>query len=393
MTVGGSSQTGRTCHKCGNVMPQAAKFCGIDGSALDISSAKSEPQARDEVLATKENQQRQCPKCLRLYPLRATFCGSDGNELLVAKQETANPDTLVTTFASKQDLIEPKDTLIGTTLDNKYKIESLIAEGGMANLYRAHQLGMDRAVAIKVMCPKVAPSSQAVERFEQECKLAAKLNHPNIVSVYDVGFVKPNEPYLVMEFIDGQALSDELVQKGPPPPTVAISIIIQILRGLEEAHGLGIIHRDLKADNILLQRKTQRSDWVKIVDFGIASLAESSKRFTKAGIFIGTPVYMAPEQFKSRPLDVRQDLYAIGIVLFELLTGEVPFDGESPEVIMMKHLMEEPPELSKLRPDIPSELGVIIKKALQKDPEQRFQTAAEFREALESCIDGLDENS
>jgi serine/threonine-protein kinase len=245
---------------------------------------------------------------------------------------------------------------------------------------------MDRTVAVKVMLPSVAANSKAGERFAQECKLAGRLNHPNIVSVYDVGFVTPNEPYLVMEYIDGQSLAQELSLKGPPPLEVAANIFTQVLRGLEEAHSAGIIHRDLKPDNILLQRKSNRLDWVKIVDFGIANLADGSKRLTKVGAFIGTPNYMAPEQFKSKPLDIRVDLYSLGIVLFETLTGVLPYDGDSPEAIIMKHLMDEPPELATLRPDAPQCLGTILKKALAKDPSERFQNPVQFRQALESCI-------
>jgi serine/threonine-protein kinase len=270
-------------------------------------------------------------------------------------------------------------------LDGRYRIETIIAQGGMAILYRAHQIGMDRTVAIKVMLPTFAPNSQAAERFAQECKLAARLNHPNIVAVHDVGMIGPQQPYLVMEYIDGVSLSNELSEHRPPL-TTALTIICQVLKGLEEAHGAGIIHRDLKSDNILLQRKSSdRSDWVKIVDFGIANLADRTKRLTKTGSFIGTPAYMAPEQFRGKAIDTRVDIYAVGIVMFEVLTGNVPFDGDSPDIIMMKHLIEEPPSLSESRTDVPPQIEAVMRKALAKDAGDRFQTATDFRVALEAC--------
>jgi serine/threonine-protein kinase len=359
---------------------------------------------------------------LDFFPARGKFCASDGTKLVEAKElsvaakETkpaereeppSNADMPKAHAASvnvpgaavagesaqrAEEYIHPalqgagRAELIGVTLNDKYRLESVIAEGGMATLYRAHQLGIDRTVAVKVMLPNVAPSATAIQRFEQECILAARLNHPNIVSVYDVGFVSPERPYLVMEFIDGRSLAQELVDKGAPPLTVAAQVLIQVLKGLEEAHSMGIIHRDLKPDNILLQRKSNRSDWVKIVDFGIANLTESPKRLTKWGAFIGTPVYMAPEQFKGKPLDVRIDLYSLGVVMFETLTGDVPFDGAGPEVIMMKHLLEAAPKLAQVRPDAPECLQAVLDKSLAKDPEQRFQSAAEFRQALEDCL-------
>lgn len=384
-------KSGRICSQCGCLMPIEAKFCAIDGTAFDA-------QATTSTYASIETQLR-CPTCSRFYPQRAQFCASDGTPLtapagLIA--QTAERSTQRSTGVAAQPIhaanqsTEQGDAdseLIGTIIDGRYRIEALIAEGGMAVLYRAHQLGMDRTVAIKVMFPIIGPSSQSTERFAQECKLAAKLNHPNIVSVFDVGIVGPKQPYLVMEYIDGVSLRRQLTDKGPPPIDTAISIISQVLKGLEEAHAAGIIHRDLKPDNIILKQQSKRPDWVKIVDFGIANLSDNSKRFTKTGSFIGTPVYMAPEQFKGKPLDTRVDLYSLGIVLFEVLTGDVPFNAETPDLIMMQHLVDEPIDASKLRADVPQSLDAVVKKALAKERDERFQNAVEFRQALEACLE------
>jgi serine/threonine-protein kinase len=168
---------------------------------------------------------------------------------------------------------------------------------------------------------------------------------------------------------------------------MASKILIQTCLGLEEAHNAGIIHRDLKTDNILLHDNFQRPDWVKLVDFGIAHLLQGSKRLTKAGRVMGTPEYMAPELFREGPLDTRLDIYALGILLFEILTGKPPFESESNEVMMMKHLMEAPPHLMSIRNDSPAvaSFDAIIQKAMKKDPNERYQTATEFRIALESA--------
>jgi len=416
----------RVCPKCKYVSQAGAKYCGIDGTAL---TNVKEPDAskrhvQQQLLPGDLKRQNRCPLCSRTFPQRANFCASDGSKLFIQEQSEAELKQANTQVEEKipeagskrikpaqadqssstgeleanlEKIPEPQipeplvsstehKNLIGTTVSGRYRIEAIIAEGGMATLYRAQQLGMDRIVAIKVMLPAFNANSKAVERFAQEGKLTARLTHPNIVSVYDIGFIGTNEPYLVMEYIDGQSLAEELRETGPPSLPVAMNILNQVLRGLEEAHSAGIVHRDLKPDNILLQRKPNRSDWVKIVDFGIANLTDSSKRLTKVGAFIGTPSYMAPEQFKNKPLDIRVDLYSLGVVMFEILTGDVPFDGESPDVIIMKHLMEEVPQLSQLRADLPSSLDTVLKKAMAKEPHQRFQNALEFREALEACL-------
>lgn len=386
----GSTKTetklGRTCSKCHSFVFGKAKFCALDGTELKIDT--DTPPPKDYV---------SCSYCGRLFPPGALYCASDGIRLYKfapaheAPREDWRPESVSESgrhIILNDQVSKSRATveLIGSVLDGRYRIETIIAQGGMAILYRAHQIGMDRTVAIKVMLPTFAPNSQAAERFAQECKLAARLNHPNIVAVHDVGMIGPQQPYLVMEYVDGVSLSHELSENGPPPLATALTIICQVLKGLEEAHGAGIIHRDLKPDNILLQRKSSdRSDWVKIVDFGIANLSDKSKRFTKTGSFIGTPAYMAPEQFRGKAIDTRVDIYAVGIVLFEILTGSVPFDGDSPDVVMMKHLIDEVPPLAELRPNLPAQVEVAMRKALAKEVAERFQTATEFRLALESC--------
>ncbi len=279
--------------------------------------------------------------------------------------------------------------LIGKVIDNKYLVQSMLGEGGMAVVYKAHHTIMERTVVIKVMHGWLMANDKSIERFMRECKTTAKLSHPNIVTVYDVGSLGGNAPYLVMEYIKGEALADKIHRQGALPFSTTANIIIQMCRGLQEAHNHGVIHRDLKPDNVLLQDKSDRPDWVKIVDFGISHIVhESGKRLTKTGRMVGTPEYIAPEQLKDKPMDMRTDLYALGIMIYEMLTGHVPFEGESAESILMKHLMDEPPPMSKYKPEFKdgTPFDAIVTKLLQKDPDARYQTATELRLDVEQTL-------
>ncbi|MBP6747197.1 protein kinase [bacterium] len=395
-----------SCPTCSRALPATSKFCGFDGT--DLSLAK-EGQASRKV----------CSVCGRFYPGYASFCAFDRSSLQVMKtqrelnqttsgdletnqsQETQivpvlPPATSTAQIAADDRLLganaeEPYSDLIGKTIDKKYLVQSVLGEGGMAVVYRAHHVQMERTVVIKVMQGWLLSNRNSVERFERECKLTAKLNHPNIVSVYDVGLINGKEPYLVMEYIKGESLADKIHNSGALPFATTANIIIQICRGLQEAHSSGIIHRDLKPDNVLLQHKSDRPDWVKIVDFGISNFVHGSKKLTKTGRMVGTPEYIAPEQLKDRPIDMRTDLYGIGIMMFEMLTGRVPFDGESAESILMKHLLEDPPTMAEVRPELGENnlFQPIVDKLLKKNPDERYQTATELRLDVEHALNAV----
>lgn len=414
--MNGVSSAQVTCPTCGKFLPRTSKFCGFDGT--DLTLAKTGGDVR-----------KICNLCGRFFPGYANFCAFDRSSLEVLKGQAVNlaatsppaltgpaisappapslagdtvdvsrqavPNELHAAPADDDDEDDgneddgPYSALIGKTIDGKYLVQSVLGEGGMAVVYKANHVQMERTVVIKVMQGWLLSNKNSVERFERECKLTAKLNHPNIVSVYDVGSIDGKEPYLVMEYIKGEALADKIHNQGALPYATTANIIIQMCRGLQEAHSIGIIHRDLKPDNVLLQHKSDRPDWVKIVDFGISNLVHGSKRLTKTGRMVGTPEYIAPEQLKDRPIDIRTDLYAMGIMMFEMLTGKVPFEGESAESILMKHLLEEPPPISEVRPDI-LEAGnpfePIIMKLLRKEPDERYQTAVELRLDVEQAL-------
>jgi len=263
------------------------------------------------------------------------------------------------------------DTLINTLFDGRYRIMRKLGSGGMADVYLAEDEELGRRVAIKILNDKYAPDDQFVERFRREAKNAAGLSHPNIVSIYDRGEAEGTY-YIAMEYLDGRSLKELVVARGPLPIPDAIAATRQVLSALRFAHRKGVVHRDIKPHNVMADADGR----LKVTDFGIARAGVS--QMTEAGSIIGTAQYLSPEQARGAPVDQRSDLYSMGIVLYEMLTGQVPFTGESPVEIAMKHLSDPPRPPSLLRPDIPPDLDMVVLRALAKNPEDRFQTAEEM---------------
>lgn len=279
---------------------------------------------------------------------------------------------------------------VGKLISGKYLLQEVIGEGGMAVVYRATHTAMDKPVVVKMIHRHLLSNSSMVKRFEQECKIMAKISHPNVVAIFDVGEVDGSLPFLVMEYVKGESLYDYIYREGGVPVQEALGIMIQICRGLEAAHASGVIHRDLKPENILIQDDKERSDRVKIVDFGVAHLVTSGQRLTAADQIVGTAQYMAPEQLLDTQLDARADIYAAGIILYEMVSGEMPFDATSTQALFVKLLREQPQPLSERCSRIAAQSPVeqITSRALQKDRSLRFQSAAELRVALERALDG-----
>src|SRR6476619_6118139 len=267
------------------------------------------------------------------------------------------------------------DTLIDRVFDRRYVIKRKLGSGGMADVYLAEDQELGRRVALKLLNDRHAADDQFVERFRREAQSAAGLNHPNIVSIFDRGRAEGTY-YIAMEYLDGRTLKELLVKNGPTPVPIAIDYARQILGALAFAHRGGIVHRDIKPHNIVV-RKDGR---LKVTDFGIARSGAS--QMTEAGSIVGTAQYLSPEQARGAPVDARSDLYSLGIVLYEMLTGKVPFSGDSAIEIAMKHLNDAPKPPSKIRPEIPEELDQGVLRALAKNPEDRYQTAEEFSEDL-----------
>src|ERR687883_186847 len=263
------------------------------------------------------------------------------------------------------------DTLIDSVFDGRDKIVRKLGTGGMANVYLAEDQELGRRVAIKILDNRHAADDSFIERFRREAKNAAGLSHPNIVSIYDRGEAEGTY-YIAMEYLDGRSLKELIVARGPAPIPVSIDYARQILAALRFAHRNGIVHRDIKPHNVLVDAEGR----VKVTDFGIARAGAS--QMTEAGSIIGTAQYLSPEQAKGAPVDETSDLYSVGVVLYELLTGVVPFSGESPVEIAMKHLSATPEPPSAKRSDIPHYLDMIVLRALGKDPAERYQSAEEM---------------
>jgi eukaryotic-like serine/threonine-protein kinase len=274
------------------------------------------------------------------------------------------------------------DTLINTLFDGRYRIVRKLGSGGMADVYLAEDEELGRRIAIKILNDRHANDEQFVERFRREAKNAAGLSHPNIVAIYDRGEAEGTY-YIAMEYLDGRSLKELVVARGPLPISDAIDATRQVLAALRFAHRKGVVHRDIKPHNVMADADGR----LKVTDFGIARAGVS--QMTEAGSIIGTAQYLSPEQARGAPVDQRSDLYSVGIVLYEMLTGKTPFTGETPVEIAMKHLSDPPRPPSLERPDISPDLDMVVLRALAKSPEDRFQTAEEMDGELERVGRGL----
>jgi serine/threonine-protein kinase len=280
------------------------------------------------------------------------------------------------------------DALIGRTLAGKYRVEELVSEGGMGTVYRGTHILMDKTVALKVLNPALAADNVIVSRFSREARAASRISHPHAISVTDFGESEDGIVFLVMEFLHGKTLKEIIKNSGPLPLRRVVEIMRQVCGALEAAHAEGVVHRDLKSDNIMLLDLAQE-DWVKVLDFGIAKIQEAAGEdpgLTAPDLIIGTPQYMSPEQCShSSEIDARSDIYSLGVIVFEMLAGHVPFTGESPTAVMLKHLQEEPPDLLKERNDLPPEVAQVVARALAKRPEDRFPTMSDLSKSLTSA--------
>ncbi len=275
--------------------------------------------------------------------------------------------------------------LTGTMLADKYQIEHLLGSGGMCEVYRARHSGIGKEVAVKILKPELAADPKIAERFEQEARASSRVRHPNAINVTDYGIAKNKTPYLVMELIEGHTVRELLREFGPFPVPRVVHILGQVCGALEAAHSVGVIHRDIKPDNIIISEYDGR-DWVEVVDFGVAKIQEDFNRrsaLTGANFIIGTPRYMSPEQCEEQPVDARSDIYSLGIVVYEMLAGQAPFDGGSSTRLLMAHVAEPPPPLRQKRPDISPEIESIVMRALEKNPDRRPQSAMEFARDFE----------
>jgi serine/threonine protein kinase len=302
---------------------------------------------------------KQCPRCSTSYGDDLATCPLDGSALSSAPRE---------------------DPLLGRTIKGRYRIASRLGDGGMGAVYRAEQLSVGRTVALKVLHREFARDEEFVHRFHQEARLAAALNHPRLTTVFDFDQSEDGSLFIVMEYLEGTRLSDVIQRSGPLEIARAVRLAIQIAEGIEAAHAAGVIHRDVKPQNIMVLAP---GDDVKLMDFGIARLNDGRDlQLTRAGSMMGTPLYMAPEQIEGGTISDKTDIYAFGVVLYEMLSGQTPFSAPTSAAVLAKQLNEPPRPLRAVRPDVPAVLERIVMQALDKDPEYRQERIAEVVRGL-----------
>jgi serine/threonine-protein kinase len=292
--------------------------------------------------------------------------------------------------AATQDPYLGRDLLGG-----KFKILQKIGSGGMGAVYKASQADMSRMVAIKILHPKLAGRKDLVSRFRREARAMAHLTHPNTVKVLDYGELEDGSLYIIMEYLEGKNLNQVVRKEGPLPPERAIPVLIQVCGALQEAHLQGIVHRDLKPENIFLSTNAGLKDYPKVLDFGLAKVTERELRpgsimLTQEGMVFGTPEFMSPEQAQGKVLDARSDIYSLAVILYEVLTGKLPFDARTPMEYIQMHVNKPPIALDERvqGKTFPQGLWPVLKKALEKKPEDRYATAAEFADSLKPFAGG-----
>jgi len=340
--------------------------------------------------------ERRCPKCGSVYTdTGARFCPKDGSMLveIQAKKPAAAPAPASGSGTGVRTPLPPgragldrASSLSNQILDARYQVMKKLGEGGMSYVYLAKEISSGDTVAIKVLSPRLASDKSSVERLRREAGLAMRLDHPNVCRILRLGESEDGLIYLVMPFLKGELLSDREVRGGPMDITLGITLLKQMCAGLHHAHELQIIHRDLKPENVMLVPDDHGGiERAVVMDFGLAKERRADPaiaKLTATGIILGTPEFMSPEQIRGKPLDARSDIYALGIVAFEMFTGKLPFQGRNAQEMMIARLRSQPIPIRSLRTDVPDPLEKALTKALQTNPDDRFTTALEFGDAL-----------
>jgi len=388
----------KTCPKCSKVFPDTESVCPDDGSVL---LPGQNPQQKG---GTIQLNMKPADSPVRPVPPKPpespSAAGSaPGNESAPEKQQPPvppEPDRAPTVDPAESSVPESADSsgnsLIGQTLENRYRINHSIGEGGMGIVYEAEHIEIEKKVAVKVLREDLSNQTELVERFKQEAKSASRIGHPNIVNVTDFGRTPDGGAFFVMEYLEGEDLSSLLERQGTLTADESVKIISQVCKALEAAHAQGIIHRDIKPENIFLAR-VGGERVIKILDFGIAKMSgfsESGKKLTRPGVVFGTPEYMSPEQAQGKNPDHRTDLYSVGIILWEMLAGHTPFKGDDFMAIISQHLFNEVPPIHEANPDAQLPVGMeqIITNSVAKKREERYQSAKHLMKDLERSIRG-----
>jgi len=315
---------------------------------------------------------RICPQCGTRFDEPIQYCPNDGSQ----------------TYEAQESQQAPSDPLLGRVIDGRYPIEQQIGEGGMGVVYMATHTVLQKKLALKVLRGDNSKDADVVQRFMQEAQAATSIGHQNIIDISDFGRLPDGSVYFVMEYLDGQSLSDMIKRGGSVPMQDAIHLVRQIASALDAAHARGIVHRDLKPDNIIIVKQGSDPLFAKVLDFGIAKVGGAASKLTKTGMVFGTPHYMSPEQAAGHSVDQRTDIYALGVIMYEMFTGKVPFDADTFMGILSKHMFEAPARPTDLEGGALGPLEGVILRALEKGPEQRYQGMSELLADLDTVAAG-----
>ncbi len=318
---------------------------------------------------------KRCPKCSAAYPDHLAFCPKDGIALDQVSEDEA------------EELVQE----VGSMFTGNYRITGHLGSGGMGAVYKAEHCFLKRTVAIKVLHPNVLEDQKALARFQREAEVANRLDHPNATALYDFG-IEDGRPYLVMEFVEGETLKKIIAKEGRLTLPRTLALAKQIAAALSAAHDLGVLHRDLKPDNIMVTALDGGVEQVTVLDFGISKILDpedptNNKTLTRTGMLIGTPKYMSPEQAAAKPIDQRSDIYSLCVVFYEMISGDVPYQADSPVEMIVQHMQGTPRKFEK-KLKIPKSVEQVLLRGLSKEPEDRFSTVGELIVALEAAITG-----
>ncbi|MGE0548604.1 MAG: protein kinase [Kofleriaceae bacterium] len=319
-----------------------------------------------------------CPHCNAPTANEARYCGACGKAISATEPSDAG--------------VSAASLMLGREIAGRYRIVSKLGEGGMGAVFRAEQISLKRAVAVKLLRPEVAASPLLLRRFNAEAEAVAKLSHPNTVNIYDFGQDTDGTLFIAMEYIEGTSLRSVIHREAPLPLRRSLAIVSQVAASLVDAHGHSIVHRDLKPDNVMLQERGRMRDVVRVLDFGIAKLRDENRAtqmaMTQAGDMLGTPAYMAPEQIRAEHVDGRTDIYALGCMLYEMITGRMPHDAPTVMALLSKHLLDQPVPPSQRRPDLglSPQVDHLIMSAMAKEPSARPPTMELFGEQIAAVM-------
>ena len=341
---------------------------------------------------------RRCTRCQTVYEGDTRFCPRDGSPLVEVMGKKADSSKVGSSGASQTMVraavkrsigpsVDQAETLKDEVLDGRYKVLDRLGEGGMSYVYHARELNTGQSVAVKVLTSKLIADDTAMQRLRREAGLAMRLNHPNVCSILRLGETETGLIYLVMPYLKGELLSDKEARTGPMSVEMGMPFLIQMCEGLHHAHGLHIIHRDLKPENIMIV-DDDGVERAVVMDFGLAKDRGSStlKKLTATGIVLGTPEFMSPEQVRGQDIDARSDVYALGILAFELFTGKLPFEGRSAQEMMIARLRGKALPLSHYRSDLPARLEKVLMKAMDASPDKRYASTKEFGAELAASV-------